>query len=156
MAYSQKLIQNGKDEFTGKEIKVSDWENLSSSMASKQMRFRIIQVDGELELSIKHMDAGGYHSISAGNELMFKLENNEIISLKCKEDAVSCIGCGATGLIGSNGPGLQAGFELTRENYEKLLKLNIIKARLYLNDGYCEIEVGKKYASNFIKSINMF
>ena len=154
-AFSQKLIKDEVDEFTGKKLKRTDWLTLDTGFMEMEVRYSLVKVDSTYAVNIKILDPKVYHSISKGNELMFKLANGEIIQMHCDNSATSCIGCGSTGFIGSKALGLTLYFPFTDEQFEALKQSPVSKIRLYLNDGYKEIVVTEKRSKKFTETLNL-
>src|SRR5690606_30477557 len=83
-------------------------------------------------------------SIGKGQEIMFKLDNGEVVKLPNLEYAITCKGCGARGFGGSEGQGIEVFYMLNEEEFEKLKNNTVVKVRIYTNDGYVEEDVKEK------------
>lgn len=153
VSFSQELIKNEIDEFTGKKIKRTEWVSLTSGMQNKELKQSLVKVDSSYAINIKFTETYTPHSINKGNEMMLKLENGEVVTLYCENSKVSCIGCGATGFVGSKAPGLDVFFPFTKEQLDKLLISSLAKIRLYLNEGYSEFVIKEKSAKKFLEAL---
>jgi hypothetical protein len=149
-SFGQKIEENKIDEFTKTSIKRTSWETLNMTM-SYTAYFRISLIENIEYFDLKLMIPYKSVSISEGQNIMFMLENNEILTLKNLKTAYSCTGCGARGFSGSAAPGVSISYLINTDQI-KLLKANKIKKiRIYTNDGYIENELKDKF-DNFIKN----
>lgn len=155
IARGQELVRNEVDEFTKHIVKETSWMPLLP-MTMQNVHFRVRKVDSTYFFDIKWMGGGiGVTSIREGDELMFKLENDEIISNKCLKFVVSCVGCGATGFAGSGAKGIAPTYVVTEDNVKKLLKNYVYKIRLYTSDGYIEKELKDKFSENIYQAFKL-
>jgi len=154
-SFSQKLIQNEVDEFTGKKLKRTDWLTLDVGFMEMEVRYSLVKVDSTYAINIKIIEPHKYHSIDKDDELMFKLESGEIIQMHSDSSVRSCIGCGATGFIGSKALGLTAYFPFTDEQLNAMKQSPVSKMRLYLNRGYKEIIINEKKSNKFTESLKL-
>ena len=136
---AQKIVENKFDEFTKHRIARTSWETLSNKFNGTMCaKTRINKIDNDLSLELKFIKYGASPSMHKGDSIMFKLENDSIVSLALPETTLSCKGCGATGFVGSTGPGLDLTFPITPDKIPSLANHKIIKVRIYLSDGYSE------------------
>jgi hypothetical protein len=141
-SYGQKIVEKKIDDFTGDEIISTSWEPLRKSMKmNASVTIRV--VNGLAYIGLKTM-FGSVYSIGEGDELMFKLKNEEIISVKNLEYTLTCTGCGATGLMGSGAPGTKTYYPITKKQLDEILASPITKVRVYLTDGYKEDKLNTK------------
>lgn len=156
-SFSQKLVKNEIDEFTGKQLKKTEWASLTAGLQSIELKQSLVKVDSSYAINIKLMEHDKYYSISKGNEFMLKLESGEIITLNCDSSKTSCLGCGATGFVGSQAPGLNIYFPFTKEQLKIMQNSPVSKIRIYLNEGYQEFVIKEKSSKKFseaLKAIN--
>lgn len=141
-SYGQKIVEQKIDDFTGDEIIVTSWEPLRKSMKmNASISLRV--VNGLAYIGLKTM-FGGVYSIGEGDELMFKLKNDKVISVKNMEYTLTCTGCGATGLMGSGAPGTKTYYPITKKQMDEILASPATKVRVYLSDGYEEDKLNSK------------
>lgn len=151
-SYSQKLEENDNDEFTKQSVKTTSWESLCTDM-DQEISYRIAKIDGSIALQAKIMISHKYFSISQGSSIMFKLSDDSVIDLKSLKPASSCLGCGATGFVGSKAPGVNVLYTVTDENLAKLKTLPVKKIRVYTDAGITEFEITDRKAQKFIKAV---
>jgi hypothetical protein len=140
---AQSLEKNEVDEFTGHTVKQTSWETFNNSMSFTGY-FRISKINESYFFDLKMMIGSKIFSIDQGQEFMFKLSNDEVIILKNLEYTIACKGCGAKGFAGSQGYGIQTSYVLTPDQVQALFQKDIIKVRIYTNDGYVENDLKSK------------
>ncbi len=150
-SFGQKLQENKTDEFTKTSVKRTSWESLSST-SSANAHFRISLV-GDLETFDLKLMIDKVFAIDKDKEVMFKLDNGEILTVQNIEFEVTCNGCGAVGLQGSEAEGLQVSYLLSKDQIEKLKAHKIVKVRIDTNDGYIDADIKDKNADKFQKSL---
>ena len=137
-AGAQKIAENKVDDFTHAKIRRTTWNDLDFKFSGPMIvRTRINQIDSLYYLEVKYMCHGAC-SMRQGDVFMLKFSSDSIISLPNPELKLSCIGCGSTGLMGSNALGLDLSFNITHEQIKYFSENKIVKIRLYLSDGYNE------------------
>lgn len=151
--FAQKLAENKKDEFTNNLIKRTSWESLSSTF-SINAHFRISLIDSLETFDLKVMIDKRF-SIDKDQELMFKLENGEVVKLQNLEAVRTCQGCGAVGLKGSEAPGIAALYPLNKDQAEKLKTNKVVKVRIYTTEGYLECDVKDKFAQKINAALGL-
>jgi hypothetical protein len=152
-SFGQKLDENKTDEFTKNSVKRTSWETLSSSSVANA-HFRISLINEYETFDVKLM-INKVFSIDKDQELMFKLANGDVVKLQNLKYTITCNGCGATGLAGSEAEGIQVVYPLAKEQIEQLKANKIVKVRIYTNDGYVEDDVKDKNAEKIIKSLQL-
>jgi len=151
--FAQKLEENKKDDFSNKSIKRTSWETLYKTL-STESHFSFSKVDSSAFINVKMM-IGKVFSIDKGDELMLKLDNGDIVKLTCIAYEVTCNGCGAVGLIGSQAEGLNVAYWLSKDQLDKLKTHKIVKVRINTTDGYVEQDIKEKNANKIITCINL-
>ena len=148
LTYGQTLEENKVDEFTDNTVKRTSWETLNMTMSFTSY-FRISHINDNYYFDLKMMiggTGGKVFSIAKDQEIMFKLDNGEIVKLPNLEYTITCTGCGAKGLSGSNAQGIKVSYSINKEQFEQLKNNTIIKIRIYTNDGYIEEDTKEKHA----------
>lgn len=152
--FSQKLEENKVDEFTKKSIKRTSWEKLMYSTTT--LHARISKVDSLVFFEFKFMDPWKkIFSVKEGSELMFKLDNDEILTLKTIGDTYSSVGAGAIGLNGSGTYGVNLICDLNPKNIEMLSNHKIVKVRFNTSSGYLEYDIKEKYQDVVMKELKL-
>ncbi len=151
--YCQEIVKNETDDFTGKSIKETSWISLQRSNDYSYTRFR--KIDNTYTFDYKLMYNGQVFSVDKGDKLMFKFLNNEIMELENNEYAITGIGNGATGLIGSSAMGIYLHFMVDESQIKKIADNTIQKVRLYTTDGYIEGEIKEKLYKKFKKQAEL-
>jgi hypothetical protein len=88
------------DDMTGNSVKRTPWETLSMDMAHTYY-YQFSKINDSYLLSIKVL-TGDVCSVIENDKLIIKLEDGELINLHARESVVSCRGCGAIGISGSD------------------------------------------------------
>lgn len=145
-AFSQELVRNEIDEFTGKHVKETKWVTLNKK-SSIYSYVKLMYVNGKYVLRFKMMSAGVF-AVREGENFYLKLETEEILKLYVMEYELTTYGAGATGLIGKEALGLELHIKISPEQIDLLSKYLIIKTRVVTTDGYHEAEAKSKQAKN--------
>ena len=148
----QKLVENKVDEFTGNQIKRTSW--VTTSIGYSRTNFGISKINNNFYLNLK-MLKGGVFSIAKGANIMFKLTNEEIITLSNNNYEITCTGCGAIGFVGSAAQGINTSYDITTEQLTKLKNIGIKKIRIYTSDGYLEDDLKSKHDRKIKKAISL-
>jgi hypothetical protein len=144
---AQKLITNQKDDFTGKIIKRTSWENIGTkgSLSGYTFYIQFSKVNSTNFLKFRTMYSGNNPlSVQEGDELMLKLKDSSIITLKSNEFRMATYGGGATGLAGSRALGFSIDYLVSDSGLLRLATADIVKIRWYTSDGYIEHEIKEK------------
>jgi len=152
--FGQVLEENNVDEFTGASIKRTSWETLVMNFKMTTY-FRISEVNEYLIFELKMMLNGKVFSIGEGQQMMFKMANDEIIQLTNPEHTVTCTGCGAKGFSGSSAQGIHVKYPIPQDSIEPLKILNAIKLRIYTTDGYVEADLNAQSATKIHKAFKL-
>lgn len=157
---SQTIKENQVDEFTKNKVIRTSWEPLSKN-GNIYAHVRGSRINEIFYLDIKIMLAGGLKiggsifSIQDGPYIMFKLENDSILTLHNPKYEIACRGCGAINLIGSEGYGVNLKIPLEADKIDYLITHKITKIRLYTTDGYVEGEVKEKFSDMIAKEFKL-
>lgn len=151
---AQKLEENKKDEFTGDTVKNVSWESLGVSFSMDAYRhFRISRTNSTIFFELKV--APWKITVDEGSEIMFKLANGEVVTLKTMKYTASCMGCGATALAASETKGIYLIYPITSEQAEKLISNKVSKIRIYTNEGTLDWDVKDSVAKKIMKSLEL-
>lgn len=143
-ARAQKIEINKVDDFTGSVIIRTSWEKLAQSM-SGTMHLRVSKIDSYYSVDVKLMlGAGSIFSISEDSDLMFKLQDGQVITVKALEYAITGRGEGAVGFIGSQAMGIRATYNIRLKDIQTLAVFPVLKMRVYTNDGYVDFDLSEK------------
>lgn len=152
ISYGQKLEENKVDDFTKSTIKRTSWETLNSTMKFTAF-FRVSKINDAEYFDLKLMMLNKIFSITEGQEIMFKFDDDEILTLKNSKTAVTCTGCGARGFSGSAAPGISVSYQMNKEQKALLATKKITKIRIYTSDGYIENDLKEKFDESIKKSV---
>lgn len=153
LSYSQYLKEDKIDDFTKFHYKSTSWEKLGSNTRGV-IHYSISSVDSLIFLNIKYMD-GSVFSISKGDELLLKLENDSIIKTKNLSYSITTIGGGATGFNGSAAYGLNTSYDIKYTDLLLLKKYSILKVRINTSKSFIDIDIKPKYAETFKAALNL-
>lgn len=143
-AFSQKIKEDKKDNFTGTQVKTTDWLNVAGgNFKSLCANMRVQMIDTNYYVCLKLMKNNSVYSIDTDNALMFKLENDEVIKIYPIKFEISCYGCGAVGFSGSASLGTETKYPITRQTLIRLAANKTIEIRIYTSKGYTEHEIKK-------------
>ncbi|MES2239695.1 MAG: hypothetical protein V4497_05480 [Bacteroidota bacterium] len=158
-SFSQSLDEDKIDEFKKVHIKKTSWETLHSFSKGFVANYRIEKIDSSTAIHLKIMAGNGMKpkvfSIPQNSEIIFKLDNEEMVSLFSMSNEITCTGCGAIGINGSAAQGISTRYILDISSINKLLNNKVVKIRIYSNDGYFEDDIKEKRANELIKSIEL-
>jgi hypothetical protein len=151
---SQKLVEDGVDEFTGNYVKRTSWKTICENM-SIVVYFRVTKINKDIFFNLKVMKNNKVFSIDKDALLMFKLENKEVVELPNLEYAMTCIGCGAISISGSQTEGIETSYLLNHEQFNKLKNNVAIKFRIYSSLGYMEDDLKLNNYEKIKKSLTL-
>lgn len=152
-SFSQKLVEDKTDDFTGHKVKRTSW-SLISMTANFTGHFRISSINDNLYYDLKLMNNSAF-SIDEGGLLLFKLANDSIVQLKNLRFAITGFGDGAVNINGCNALGISTTYIMSQSQAE-ILKNNIVtKFRVYTNDGYLECDYKPERYEKLKTSLNL-
>ncbi|MDJ1505206.1 hypothetical protein [Xanthocytophaga agilis] len=154
LAFSQTLEENKVDEFTNNKVKRTSWEALNMTMKFTTY-FRISRINDQDYFDLKMMKGAGVFSIDKDQEIMFKLSNGEFVKLPNLRYTVTCTGCGAKGLAGSTGQGIEVSYPINKEQFEQLKNNIVVRDRIYTTDGYVEDDTKEKNAKKISEALKL-
>lgn len=155
LIYSQEIEVDEIDEFTGNEVKRTTWETLNADMKFTAY-FRISKINDNTYFDLKMMMVdGSVFSIDKDQEIMFKLENDEVVKLPNLQYEITCKGCGAIGFGGSAAQGIHVSYPINKEDAQRLISFNITKIRIYTNQGYFEKEPKEKNVKKISNALKL-
>lgn len=128
-------IKNEVDEFTGLKVKETEDASLYYTLFG-QMKVSFRAIDDNYYLKL-YFSSSSIWSISEGSELMLKLQDSSIVSVKCVERVVA-------DYIVSGSSTLWYGyikFNITKADLINLGTKDLLKLRLYTTDGYIEKDI---------------
>lgn len=151
---AQTLKEDKVDEFTKKSVKRTSWETVCGK-GSFYTYAQSSKINDNRFLTFRIMSNAKVYVVNEGDELMLKLANDSIVSLKVLKRAISCRGCGSIGIIGSAADGIEVVFDLKEEIYTYLLLNKVAKMRLQTSSGYIEAELKDKHAEMLIRVLEL-
>jgi hypothetical protein len=151
---AQNLEKNEIDEFTGNTVKRTSWETFNNNTGFYG-HFRISKINNSYFFDLKMMIGNSVFSINQNDELLFKLSNDDVVTLNNIEYSLACIGCGAKGFAGSQGYGVNTSYPISIEQIEQLKNSDIVKIRIYTSKGYVESDIKAKHASKINKALTI-
>ena len=144
-----KYAKNEVDKFTNKTI-VETKEDafvISGMGLGFSVGYSLYKSDNNKYLKLRLTDSGSLFAIREGNEIMFKLENGNVINLKFIESQIA---------DSSYNSGLKATFHkiitlvpITNEEIDQFKNNKLTDIRIYTTDGYVDKEVKEKRAKIF-------
>jgi hypothetical protein len=151
IARTQELKENKVDEFTKDSIKTTTWQALDVK-GSMTFNYRVVKKNTDVALEMK-LITGKVLSIEKDAKLMFILAGTDsTIWIENDEYKISCNGCGAYNLFGSNAEGIDVFYNVPDNVLSMLLSNRVAKYRIYTSAGYIESDVREPKAAVFQKS----
>jgi hypothetical protein len=144
--FSQKIVKNEKDEFTGSKIKETSYVTISDGFTC-----RIRVVNDTPVLMVGFNGGGEINTMEEGAKFMFKLENDSIVTLYNMETAVSeyfSMGNISHFL-------LKTKYLIPNEELNVLKSNKIVKVRFITTEGYIERKVSKGNSTKLLKLFNL-
>jgi len=148
-SFGQKLEENKTDDH----IKRTSWETLYSA-APVNTHFRFSKINDTETFDLKMM-RGDVFSIEKDMEVIFTLDNGDLVKLKNLEYAITCKGCGAVGFNGSGAEGIQTAYPVSKDDLEKLKAHKAVKVRIYAYDGYIDNDIKDQNAAKIMAALNL-
>lgn len=143
--YAQKIVSTEVDDFTGVNKVRTSWEYIGYSMGFTP-KVRILKIDDLYLINLKAITHPKTLSVNENNRFLIKFEDGTILELYNSEYTTSCVGCGATGLLGSEGHGINLYFRANEQDLFDIKNKTIVKVRLEANQGYFESKTKLKHA----------
>lgn len=153
LAFSQKIDKCEIDDFTGKKTVYTSWTKIKMGNAMSgrnNLMFRLSSVDDKIRFHIKWITVD-VTSIREDAELMFKLNDDEVLTLNAASYAIAGKGEGVTGLSWSAIVGISAtykGADISKFGDDTYVS----KLRIYTSDGYEDIDIKEKDAKKINKA----
>lgn len=142
-AFSQKIVTDKKDEFTGNSVKETSVENLAQplKMSGYSYKFSFKKINENIYLGLRIMSlSNSVFAIKDGEVLMLKTEDT-VITLSNTKYEISSRGGAGSGLSSGSSHGVTLYFPLDNEAIQTIKSKMIIKLRLYTTDGYSEQDI---------------
>lgn len=143
-AYSQKIVKNEKDAFTGSHVIETSYVTISDGFTCS-----IRSVNGTRILMVSFNGGDEIYTMEKDAQFMFKLQNDSIITLANLEDAVGEYWSSPIGNISHFL--LKTKYELSEEQINELQANKITNVRFYTTAGYIERKVSEKNAKKLLK-----
>lgn len=143
-AFSQKIVKNEKDEFTGNQVTETSYTAISEGF---NCALRIVNNTHTL-LTVFNCDDNVY-TMEEGAEFMLKLQNDSIITLQNPKDAVAEYWSTTIGSLHLSHFNLNTKYILSDEQIIQLQTIPIKIVRFYTTDGYIERKVSEKNAKKY-------
>lgn len=145
-AYSQKVVKNEKDAFTGSHVTETSYVTISDGFTCS-----IRSVNGTRILMVSFNGGDEIYTMEKDAQLMFKLQNDSIITLANLEDAVGEYRSLNIGNSHISHFLLKTKYYLSEEQINELQANKITNVRFYTTDGYIERKVSEKNAKKLLK-----
>jgi len=121
------------------------WETFSKS---KQIvaYTRASKLNDIVYLDVRLILQGGkVFAVNSGANLIFKMENDSLLTLNIPKYDVSCMGCGAIGAEGSETYGIELNITVGIDKVDALSKHKIKKIKVNTSDWAVESDVKEKF-----------
>lgn len=149
-AYSQKIVKNEKDSFTGSHVIETSYVTISDGLSCS-----VRSVNGIRVLLVSFNGGDEIYTMERDAQFMFKLQNDSIITLINQEDAVGeyrSLNVGSTHISHFL---LKTKYDLSEEKINELQTHKITNVRFYTTAGYIERKVSEKNAKKLLKLFNL-
>lgn len=144
--FSQKIVKNEKDAFTGNQVTETSYTAISDGF---NCALRIVN-DTHTLLAVFNCGDEVY-TMEEGAEFMFKLQNDSIITIYNLKDAIAEYWSATIGSTHISHFNLKTKYILTDEQIKQLKTTPITVVRFYTTDGYIERKVSSKNAKKLLK-----
>jgi hypothetical protein len=153
LAGASKLMENYKDDMTGANITKTFWSKLRATGPFTNF-YQLEKIDSIYYLRLR-ISFGSIFSVAKGDKLIFKFENNDVITLLNTTYIHSCRGCGVaeSGVMGHDLHGVETRYQLSERHIEELKNNKIVKGRFYMSLEYIEDEITEKRSVEFIENL---
>lgn len=149
-AFSQKIVKNEKDEFTGSQVTETSYTPISDGF---NCALRIVNDTWTL-LAVFNCGDNVY-TMEEDAEFMLKLQNDSIITLQNLKDAVAEYWSKTVGSLHLSHFNLKTKYILSNEQIKQLQTTPITVVRFNTTDGYIERKVSGKNAKKLLKLFNL-
>ncbi len=152
-----KLQDNFIDRSSGDSVLHTYWHVLCRGNITDQLTifYRFSKINDRYSLDIKVMDAGSDVVVARNAELRLLLDDGSSLSLYNSAYAVSCIGCGARGYMGSDAPGISLSYPVSGKEMTKLQRSYVERVKIYVAYGYWQRSVHEYNSEVFFKQANL-
>lgn len=148
--YSQKIVTNEKDDFTGNHVIETSYAKISDGFTCG-----LRSVDNICILMASYNGGKEIYTMEKGAEFMFKLDDGSLITLTNLETSTGEYKNITIGNTHISHFLLQTNYEISSEQLNKLQGNAIVKVRFYTTDGYIERDVSDKNAKKLLKLFNL-
>lgn len=145
--YSQKIEVNKKDDMTNNIVVKTSMEKLTSNMTPKWIKVGVDKINDKYLLSTTFCMGGTFFIISEGGEIILKLTNDSLVTLKSIERSAAHEGMG--------GKQADVRYFIPADKLDLLRKNGVKKIRPYASDGYVDMEVLEKKYNIIQKEIEL-
>ncbi len=149
-AYSQKIVKNEKDDFTGRMITETSYTKFSDGFTCS-----LRKVDSTFILQVSFNSGETLYSMDENAEFMIKLQDGNIITLRNLEAVTGEYTHFNVGNVNISHFLLQTKYLISETNLKLLQANKIEKVRFYTTDGYIERDVSEKNAKKLLKLFNL-
>jgi hypothetical protein len=150
-SYAQKLKVDEVDEFTEQRVLETEWYTLSTK-PKLYCYIKLIKQGGDtfFEMKIpKKID------VSKGENIIFKMDNGDLVTLRTLDYASSTKGGGAVGLFYASAPGVHINGFMSEEQLDVFKSFNVTGLRVHSTKGYLETEIKEKKAIALVELANL-
>lgn len=124
------------------------WETLTNGAKGITLYYRFVEDNSQKTFEVKLMIFKAIKAlpftVSEGKRFIFNFENGNTLELNNIKFSESCIGCGATGLTGSNAMGGKIYYSINDEQIQKLIDNKVLSYKIYTDDENHELEIKPK------------
>lgn len=132
---AQKIKENKKDDMTNKTVIRTSSERLSGKLSSKWIKASVLKINNSWFLSTTISCGGGFFIIRKDADMIIKLSNDSLITLKANNRADAHDGMG--------GKQADVDYFLTEVNRNALKENGVKKIRFSTTEGYVDVEVSE-------------
>jgi hypothetical protein len=149
----QKLEVNKTDDFTKKLVKQTSWESLASTIIVNA--HYCFSLTGDVETFNLKLMMDKVFFINQDQQIIFKMDNGDIITLTNNAYSITCTGCGAVGFAGSAAEGLEVSYHLDNDQIAKLKAGKITEVRIFTTTESFDVDIKGKNATKVQASLNL-
>lgn len=149
-SFSQKIVKNEKDEFTGNHVIETSYVTLNDGLTCA-----IRGVNDTRVLMVSFNGGDDVYTMEKDAQFMFKLQNDSIVTFLNLEDAIGEYKSYTVGSTYISHFLLKTRYILSDEQIKDLQTNKITKVRFYTTTGYIERAVSDKSAKKLLKLFSL-
>jgi len=148
ICYSQGISKSQTDDFTGKKVVYTTWDQLNSSgLSCKNVLLFRFRLENENQYFHLNWVSDKIVSVSEGESVMFKLKDGTLVKFNNTSSVIASKGGGSTNVTCKDSYGVSLVLKTDDLSVFANESNPIVKVRIYTTDGYVDIDIKDKNAT---------